>query len=275
MFSYKIISCIAVFYILFHSPQSQAQDLSIRYVEAEDLWPFAYKNNGIVLGAYPEIVSRIFSTVNARVTTILYPDARGIFEVTAQRADTTTVILLGDLTIEDYPNTLTICPFPIGNFKLHVIWHKSIKIDPLQIYDLDQFNIGAHNTGRGFVEESNLFSEKWVKFQRVDGMMKSLIAQRVDGILLPWRFAQKLALSLDAEEKIQKGQFVGEINVHLAIANAWLEAHNLSGKVCPQIYNLHKSGVFDRILEKHYNEKRNTIKPPSIINRSSWQQPGK
>ncbi len=248
-----------------------AKDLpdTIRFVDSERMWPFVFRgNDGRIQGVMPESIRQVFSGVDVETHISLVPDARTITEVLNGHADATSVFLFRNLTIDDYPDVLTVCPEPIMTLSIHAIWHKDMAMNPDAVYELNQYRVGILNTARGFMQKAGVPFEERIKFQTIDSMMKSLLARRVDGIVMNYRHAELLASTLTSESSIEKGQFIMDLHIHLAVTGSWIASHNMADTICQRINTLKEQGEFQRIIDKYlWPEKR--VKPNSINQKNS------
>ncbi|BFM17930.1 hypothetical protein R50073_41130 [Maricurvus nonylphenolicus] len=241
--------------IVLLSPLVSAEPLSVRYVQGGSIEPFSYRVNGVAKGVLPDIVSLVFSSLGVEAHTRLIPESRTLFEIINNRADATAVLVLRNITIEDYPEILTVCPNPLFVSKVYLIWHSDTQLIPGKIYDLDKYRVGIWNSGRGFLQKAGVPTAERLKFQDAENMFKSVVSRRIDAAIMSWDHVEFLSKRLGVEGQVQKGQFVSDLYLHLAVTDSWLAEGGLVGQVCEKVSELKQAGEFHTIIDHYLGQK--------------------
>ncbi|BFM15551.1 hypothetical protein R50073_17340 [Maricurvus nonylphenolicus] len=226
---------------------------SLRYIDGEGLSPIVYKNEeGKVLGIVPESVYLVFDALGIKLNASLVPDARVPFELINGRAEVSTAILYGDLELEDFPKPMTICPTAMLSISVNTIWHRDGSFTEEQMQSLEKIRIGMLNQSPGLKDASGLSYEHLTSFNSVDAMMKALMSQRVDTILMNWSHAQLTAEKLGRSDMIKKGPSIADVHIHLALLTQAFSP-DVIARACEQVVRFKSKGAFQRIFSAYFN----------------------
>lgn len=226
---------------------------SIRYVGGQGLWPVIFQEQGTIKGIQPDIIRLMLQPYKIRMSIHTVPQARTLFEINNNNADATTVITYGELGIDDYPDFISVCETPLWYLSSEVIWVKGSPIEVYKVEDLDQYRIGMLNTTPGLLEKAGLHWSAHGYFHSIDAMVKSLVAGRVDVIIMDLRHAQAIANRLGVERPIQGGLKLLRLNMHLAIARHWASTPEQLDQLCQSVKELQQQGKFDSIVESYFS----------------------
>lgn len=229
---------------------------SVHYIEGEGSWPLAFYEGERVKGIIPESVYEIFRTIEVDVVTRMVPDVRIVYELAQQRVDVSAVVMdYNGISKTDYPSFLYICPEPILHLDVHAVWRKDAKIDTAREYNLDEFKVGILKISPNFryIFENN--NKNKIKFRSLELLVKNLIGERVDLILMNGLHAELLASRFTSDVQLQQGQLVARMPVHLAVSKHWLKPGRLMDRLCGNILTLKNNNVFGEIFDYYLNDK--------------------
>ncbi|MAZ89488.1 MAG: hypothetical protein CL693_17790 [Cellvibrionaceae bacterium] len=228
-----------------------AEQNTIRYIDTEKLRPLSYSKNGQVVGMFPEMAQLILESPNRKIVSRLVPEARLLFEIQGQLSDATMIYAFRDLSIEDYPEFVEVCPTPTVTLSIDVIWMADNNLNIQTYSDLAPYRVGIFNSSPAQIDSIGLDFPHLSRHQSSEALVKSLISNRIDIAIMNWDYALILAKNLVSTDRLKRGENLGNMDIHLAIAKHWGTALERE-KICNRVIRLKQAGEFTRIKNKFF-----------------------
>lgn len=227
---------------------------SVNYIGGKPSWPYIIHEQDEVKGILPDSIYAIFNALGINVTTTSVIYTRTMHELVHQRADVSMAVLdYNNLEEKDYPAEVYLCPTPILLIDVHMIWHKDVKIDTTEHYNINDYKIGVIRvSSKRFDKLGDI--KGLVKFRTLELMVKNLLARRVDAIIMNGLHAKLIAKQLSKEDKLRQGALVMKMPIHLVVAKHWLKPGALMDKLCGTVATLEQDNVFKKISDSYLQQ---------------------
>lgn len=252
----KVVNVLMIAAIFVSSLCVGEENGRLIYLDHSNTPPFIYNVGEETKGALIDAVSEVASVVGYEIVFVNTPGERIFYQLVSGRGDLTIIHTYDGLSLNDYPDWLSICPSPIGSMPIGIYFmnKRFLAYSKEHLKNVEIGMVRFADFKRGVSESLELSNVH--RFENSRLLFKTLVAGRIDIAISDAYTMEALSVHFGKIRPIESDVMLGPITAYLAMPKAVDTKLGIFTDMCNHLSGWDERKRIHTIIEKHMSRMR-------------------